>query len=72
MAHGKLPHNKNSDPEGQAVLERLRRLNQGLTAEVDLKTAELIRLRAATAEAMPLFLARIAEQRRRGGLGGDA
>jgi hypothetical protein len=72
MAHGKLPHDENSNPEGQAVLERLRRLDRWLTAEVDSKTAELIRLRAATAEAKRLALARKAEQPRRGGPGGDA
>jgi hypothetical protein len=72
MALGKLPHGENSDPEGQAVLERLRRLDRLLAAEVNLKTAKLIRLRASLAEAKCLALARNAEQRRRGGPGGDA
>jgi hypothetical protein len=61
MAHAKLPHDENSDPKGQAVLKRLRRLNCRLAAEFDLKTAELICLRAATAEVKRLALARKAE-----------
>jgi hypothetical protein len=72
MAHGKLPHDKNSDPEGQAVLKRLCRLDRRLAAEVNSKTAKLICLRAAKAEVKRLALARKAEQRRRGGPGGDA
>jgi hypothetical protein len=72
MALGKSSNDKKCDPEGQAVLKRLRQLNRRLTAVVDWKNAELICLSAATAEAKHLALAREAEQRRRGGPGGDA
>jgi hypothetical protein len=44
MALGKSSNDKNCDPERQAVLERLRRLDRQLAAEVDWKTAELIHL----------------------------
>jgi hypothetical protein len=72
MALGKSSNDKNCDPEGQVVLERLLRIDLRLAAEVDWKTAKLIRLRAATAKAKNPALAREAEQRRRGGPGGDA
>jgi hypothetical protein len=72
MALGKSSPDKNCDPKGQVVLERLRWLNRQLAAKVDWKTTKLIRLREATAEAKHLALAQEAEQRRRGGPGGDA
>jgi hypothetical protein len=64
--------NENHDPEGGAAeLERLRRLDHKLAAEVNRKTGELIRLHLAVAKAKRLALLREAERRRRqGGEGG--
>jgi hypothetical protein len=70
MGLGNPFNNENCNPEGQVVLERLRRLNRQLAAEVNRKTGKLICLRLATAEAKRLALEREAEQRRRGGAGG--
>jgi hypothetical protein len=62
---------ENHDPELELELERLRSLDRELAAEVERKTAELIRLRLAVAEAKRLALLREAEWRRRqGGEGG--
>jgi phosphoribosylformylglycinamidine (FGAM) synthase PurS component len=72
MDLGKSSNHEKCDPEGQAVLKRLRQLDRQLAAEVDWKTVKLIRLRAATAKAKRLALAQEAEQRRHSGPGGDA
>jgi hypothetical protein len=62
--------NKNHDPGLEVELERLRRLDRELAAEVDRKTAELVRLRLAVAKAKRLALLREAEgSRRQGGEG---
>jgi hypothetical protein len=62
---------ENHDPELELELEQLRSLDRELAAEVERKTAELIRLRLAVAEAKRLALLREAEWRRRqGGEGG--
>jgi hypothetical protein len=63
--------NENHDPDGGvAELERLRRLDRELAAEVNRKTEELIRLCLAVAEAKRLALLREAEWRRQQGGGG--
>jgi hypothetical protein len=64
--------NENYNPDGgAAMLERLRRLDRELAAEVNKNTEELICLRLAVAEAKRLALLREAQWRRQqGGRGG--
>jgi hypothetical protein len=66
-----VKNDENHDPVLELELKRLRSLDRELAAEVDRKTAELIRLRLALAEAKRLALLREAKWRRRqGGEGG--
>jgi hypothetical protein len=66
-----VKNDENHDPGLELELKRLRSLDHELAAEVDRKTAELICLRLAVAEAKRLALLREAEWRQRqGGEGG--
>jgi hypothetical protein len=59
-----VKNDENFDPELELELERLRRLDRELAAEVDKKTSELIRLRLAVAKTKRLALVRETEWRR--------
>jgi hypothetical protein len=62
-----VKNDENHDPGLELELERLRSLDLELAAEVERKTAELVRLCLAVAEAKRLALLREAEWRQQQG-----